>query len=241
MVAYPKPGRGAWTRTGGLLPGKPGGSGSTGYYRLSGAGEDPIGSLFLTGADTSHDAQVVTMGVMALQAAIGVEDDGWYGALTDRAMRLAQKRLGVEVDGVCGPATMKALLMAVITNFSTALGIPVAILGGLLQNESALDPAAVGVNGMDHGLAQINLGAHPDVALNQALDPAFAIHFSAEDLIGSHDSWKGRTSVDPWKIAIAHHNSPLLAKRWAVSGVAPVEAGRAFQIEDYVNRVLAIW
>jgi hypothetical protein len=238
---YPKPGRGAWTLTGGLLPAKPGSKVTRGYYRLSVGTEPPIGSTYATGTDTSHHALVVHYGVQAIQMLLGIEADGWFGPLTDQAVRTAQRNHALEVDGIVGADTMRQLLRPVLVNIGEVTGVAVPILGGLLANESALDPAAVGINGQDHGLAQINLGAHKDVSVLDALTPDYAIHWSAEELAEVHDSWQGRTIVDPWKIAIASHNSPLLAKRWAVTGKAPVVDGRLFQIEEYVDKVLTSW
>lgn len=242
MLTYPKPGRGAWRLLGGLLPAKPGSASRVGYYRLNQGTEKPIGSQWALNMDADHHAEVVHLGVRALQQLVGAQVDGWFGPETASKLVAAQASLGVEVDGIVGPSTMRALLLAHITHIAAITHVPVAVLGGLLIHESALDPAAVGVNGEDHGLAQINLAAHrASVRLSEAMNPEFAIHWSAGDLAQEFETWEGRTTADPWKIAIAHHNSPLLAKRWALSGQPPIVAGRIFQIEEYVNAVLAAW
>lgn len=242
MVNYPKPGRGAWRVLGGLLPARPGSTSKVGYYRLNQAGEKPIGSTWVTKTDLSHHAEAVYLGVLALQRLVLATTDGWYGPQTHAKVLAAQKSLGLEVDGIVGPDSMRQFLLPHIMHTSAVTQVPVPVLGGLLTHESALDPAAVGVNGEDHGLAQINLAAHrASVPLTDAMDPLFALHWSAEDLYQEWDTWDGRTPADPWKIAIAHHNSPLLAKRWAQTGVPPIVEGRLFQIEEYVNSVLAAW
>ncbi len=242
MTTYPSPGRGAWRRTGGLLPAKPGGTGRMGYYRLNVAAEAAIGSGWLTRADSSHHAEAVMLGVVAIQKLVGATPDGWYGPLTGAKVVLAQARRGVEADGILGPATMRALLGDMVADRASAAGVPIRILGGIVTHESLLDPAAVGINGLDHGIAQINLGVHQaEVTLANAMDPEYALHWTAEDLAMVHAQWEGKTSADPWDIAIAHHNSPLLAKRWAIAGVAPVVEGRLFQIEDYVEAVKVAW
>lgn len=243
--SYPSPGRGAWTRTGGLLPGKPGGTGSYGYYRLAAASETPVGSGWLTKADTTHHAEAVALGVRALQNLVGLSGgavDGWYGQDTDKAVVAAQKKAGVEADGIAGRTTMKALLTPVIENTARTYRVPVEILGGLLVNESALDLAAVGVNGQDHGIAQINMGAHGDVVtLEQVMDPRFAAEWSAKELAETYNRWNGRTTASAWDIAIANHNSPLLAKKWALAGTPPFVEGRVFQIAEYVAKVHESW
>lgn len=242
MSTYPAPGRGAWRTTGGLLPGKPGGTGTVGYYRLAVATEAPVGSTWITKADTSHHAECVWLGVKALQQLIGAQADGWFGPQTSLKLIAAQKRWGIEADGIAGPTTLKAALTETITTVAATAGVPVALLGGLLVHESGLDPAAVGVNGIDHGLAQINLSAHAaEVTAAKAMDTLFALQFSAEDLSHIHTVWDGKTKADPWDVAIANHNSPKLARQWAIAGVPPFVPGRVFQIEDYVLRVRESW
>jgi hypothetical protein len=226
---------------GGLLPAKPGGTGSTGYYRLAHGEETPIGSAWIRRTDTSHHAQCVYYGVVSLQEALEIEPDGWFGPQTDAALRRFQTVMGLEVDGLAGPTTMKALFTPAIRAAAATHEVPIQVMGGLVMNESSMDPAAVGINGADHGLCQINLNVH-DIELDQALDPAFALDWSAEDLRRVHDRWDRESSrVDPWHIAIANHNSPKMARQWAVSGTAPFEPGRLFQIEDYTLRVLTLW
>jgi hypothetical protein len=243
MTTYPAPGRGAWRITGGLLPAKPKSTTRVGYYRAATAGEDPIGSTWLTKADTTHHAEVVWMGVKAIQGFIGVTEDGWLGPQTAQRIRQVQGRLGVEVDGIIGQATMRALLNEMVADIAGACGVPASILGGILAHESSLDPAAVGVNGRDHGLAQINLDPVFDgsAQLAAAMDPGEAIHWTAENLAHTHANWEDRTSADPWDVAIASHNSPELARRWARSGQPPVVEGRLFQIADYVAAVRTAW
>jgi hypothetical protein len=240
---YPAPGRGAWRQTGGLLPAKPGQKGSVGYYRNAAAGETPIGSAWVTKADTSHDAEAVHYGVRALQQLVGAGVDGWLGAESDTNIIAAQTKAKVEADGIVGPTTMRALLTPLILDTAAANDVPAKILGGLALTESGLDPAAVGVNGQDHGIVQINLGAHPTTTLQQALDPGYALHFAAEDLSMVFRRYYGKTknNVDPWLIAVANHNSPLLAKRWALEGEAPYVEGRVFQIADYVQKIMTCW
>lgn len=240
MAKYPAPGRGAWRQSGGLLPGRPGGAGR-GYYRAAVGTETPVGSAWLREEDAGHDAYCVHLGVKAIQRLVGALADGWFGPATAAAVAAAQARHRVEADAIVGPASMRAFLTPLIQDLATHNAVPVVILGGLLVNESALDPACVGVNGMDHGLAQINLGAHEKITVDQALNVEFAVEFTVNDLSMRHSLWFGRTKADPWDIAIAAHNSPALAKRWAQEGKPPVVAGRPFQIEEYVARVRAAW
>src|SRR5436309_7624012 len=99
MAYTPDPkGRGAWTRTGGLLPSAPGGAGTTGYYRLSAPGEKAVGAAYALGIATTDAERAVNFGVRAIQKLCGLTGadlDGWYGTVTDRAVRATQSRLGV--------------------------------------------------------------------------------------------------------------------------------------------------
>lgn len=244
MSDFSVPGRGAWTTRGGLLRLKPGSTNSAGYYRMATAGETPVGSDFATGRDLGHDAEVVNLGVLAIQKLAGLagsDVDGWYGGLTDQHVRAYQQSLGLKVDGIVGQATMRAALSPMVENVAARYGVPAGLLGGLCTNESSLDPAAVGTNGFDHGIAQINLKAHPNVSVKNAMDPHFSLLFAALDMQQTHDRWSHRTLADPWDIAIANHNSPLLASQWASTGVAPIVPGRIFQISEYVERVHHAW
>lgn len=225
---------------GGLLPAKPGGTGSIGYYRLAKGEETPIGSGWINHSDTSHHAECVFYGVAAIQEVLDVENDGWFGPKTDKSTRYYQQVMNLEQDGVIGPTTARSMFTPQIRSAAARYDVPESVLGGLVMNESAMDPAAVGTNGADHGLCQINLNAHA-VDVGDALNPTFALDWTAEDLRSVWDRWNGHTKVDAWTIAIANHNSPKLAKQWALSGVPPFEAGRLFQIEDYTLRVLSLW
>lgn len=240
-------GRGSWTRKGGLLPGKPGGTGTFGYYRLAAAGEVQVGSAWVLGRDKSDAAHAVNAGVKVIQRGVGIptaQCDGWFGKDTDNAVKAFQTAHGLYVDGVVGPATTKEILRPILAAYTSL--VPLDILGGMSVWESALDPAAVGVNGYDHGLAQINLQAHSaTVTYDQAMDADFAYSWSAKDMRAIHDRWVGQTAADPWDIACANHNSPKDALAWAKAG-APVWSQQRYddgfiQIDEYVRRVRSSW
>jgi hypothetical protein len=242
------PGRGAWRLAGGLLPIKPGSASRVGYYRLSAPSETAVGAAYVrtTVPVRTYSTMAVNLGVKAIQRLCGMNEqdaDGWFGAKTDAAVRAAQVAGKVAQDGIVGPGTMRALLTPVLQDQAIDFQVPLLILGGLMVLESALDPGAVGVNGVDSGLVQINRGptAHPEVTPADAFDPAYAAAWTAEQLRGVHDQWADKTDADPWDIAIAAHNSPVLATQWARASVPPRVPGRVIQIEDYVIKVRTGW
>lgn len=50
--------------------------------------------------------------VAALQRALGIDDDGWFGGGTERAVRDFQHANGLVVDGIAGPATLAKMGLA---------------------------------------------------------------------------------------------------------------------------------
>lgn len=246
------PGRGAWTQDGGLLPLTPTSRNRTGYYRAPGESEAMIGKPYVmlpkTGAG-SFTRLVVFEAVKVLQRLVGAYDDGLLGLATGQQIKAAQRRLGLEADGICGPATMRALFVPIVTEIGRVRRVPVDVLGGIAVWESGLDPAAVGVNGYDTGPCQINLGADAAVEGNftvaQVVDPVWSLTWSATELRRVYDRWRGKTTADPWDIAVANHNSPRSAQTWAQTGKPPFSQDREDhgfpQIDEYVARARASW
>jgi soluble lytic murein transglycosylase-like protein len=229
-------GRGAWPTNGAggtLNNGKPGP-----YYEVAPTGVAAVGSQ--PKVDASHAA--VTYGVKAIQArcnAAGYRDgaghaltvDGWYGALTGQAVAAAQKALKLTADGSVGPTTAKALFAPLATEVGAQKKIPSGYLCGQVRTESSFDPGAVGyVTNNDCGIAQINLGYHPDVTIEQAFDPSFAIGWMGAYLTAAHANSDYRNR---WDCAIASYNDPGAARSWAATGKAPNAA-----IAAYVESVM---
>lgn len=239
------PGRGAWTRKGGLLPIRPTSTNPYGFYRAALAGETPVGAAWVRGTDKSDSAHSVWAAVCELQKRLGftgADVDGWLGAKTGEAILARQKALGLTADGIAGPGTMEALLRPEIEAVARRYAIPAYALGGISFHESGADLAAVGVNGVDHGGMQINLQAHEaTVTWAQAMDYAFALDWSARDLKRVIDRWTGKTKADPVDIAIANHNSPRAAQQWAIAGQPVPDPSRSFPIEQYVDDVHDAW
>lgn len=243
------PGRGAWTKIGGLLPLSPTSTNPAGYYRPphTTKGEVMVGSAWASGRNKTYHTHVVYEAVKTLQRLVGTPADGWLGDKTGAAIVAKQRQYGLVTDAIAGPTTLRALLTPLFHEIATKYRIPVSVLGGVCLWESRLDPGAVGVSGYDTGIAQINLSAAAakDFTLEQVLDPRFSLDFTARDMRRVYDRWNGRTSVDLLDIIVANHNSPSLAQEWAVTGEAPFSQNREdrgfLQIDEYVTHARTSW
>lgn len=59
-----------------------------------------------------------------------------------------------------------------------------------LKCESSLNPRAIGDHGNSYGIAQIHLPSHKDITKEEALDPEFAIGWTAYQFsLGNHNQW----------------------------------------------------
>lgn len=221
-------GRGAWTTTGKS-------NGSRYYAYRDGIAED--------GTFPTRDVnfQAVNLGVKAIQSRINdygyspaLIEDGTCGPETRAAIKWVQTKLALVVDGVAGPTTCKALWKDLQIWYGGIYHVPASQLYGFMMLESGADPAAVGVTTpSDRGLNQINLVAHPNITVEQAFDPHFAINYTAKRLGDARAQFSGKGVDLKNYCAIAQHNSPLAAKQWYEAGSPPNE-----KIAKYVELVL---
>lgn len=228
-------GRGAWSKVG-----KDNGSR---YYQAI-VGKPWDGSF--PNKDVNY--QAVTLGVMALQRRANqyaywygrkpVIVDGNFSPLDRELIKFVQVKLGFtgsQVDGVVGPTTSKAMFRDLVTWFSAINNVPPEHVWGMTSLESAFDPGAVGyTTPTDRGLCQINLVAHPNVTVEQAFDPTYALNYTADRLAKARAQFSGKGPDLQRDCSIAQHNSPLAAKQWYEIGwVGPDE-----KIAKYVALVL---
>lgn len=69
-------------------------------------------------------------------------------------------------------------------------GVSLLALTNTLQCESKLNPHAIGDHGHSYGIAQIHMPSHPNITKTQALDPAFAIDWTAKQFSeGKSSMW----------------------------------------------------
>jgi hypothetical protein len=215
-------GRSAWSKTGvggtlewdGRTPGR--------YYCLAASGMPLVGSGGWKSKDVNERA--VHGGVLAIQRALTrrgypVDATGTFDVDTRNATRkFRQEEMG-ETDtwGGVGPSTAKALLLIDLKRACSKKGMRKnwPVVCGVVQNESAWDPGAVGyVKPVDIGLAQINGDAHPDMSERDRLDPIFAFTFIVTYLTNAMRALDG--NIDH---AIASYNLGITGcKRWIAAG-----------------------
>lgn len=157
--------------------------------------------------------------------------DGLFGNRTKTAVLSFQKEKHLYVDGIVGRKTATALFDLRADAVEALNSMPGPYIHGLMRWESAYDPGAVGPNGMDKGLVQINLSAHTEISEAQALDPTFSIPYAATRMKSAKDSFASKPEI-AWDCAIAQHNSPRKAKIWFQTGSPPDD-----QIALYVTRI----
>lgn len=193
--------------------------------------------------DVSFNHRAVHLGVRGIQIMVNVSGDrlaldGVYGPAARNGVKRFQSRSGLLVDGIVGPVTARAMARGIIASSAAAKGVPAAHVWGMTELESGFDPSAVGVNGFDCGLNQINLdpvrGHGGQVTVDQAFNPVFAIGYTCSRLADARVKFGGKTASLLEYCSIAQHNSPLAAQQWYTAGVAPND-----QIAKYVQLVLA--
>lgn len=195
IIVYPEKGRAAWPFSGlggtlsadGTEPGR--------WFRAPAKGAT-VAKVGLTGyranrdnAECSINDYAVFRAVVAMQKFFGTPADGIWGSDTDAKVKIWQTEHGLTPDGVFGRLTARALWTPVIektaaqTDDSQRWLTKVTV--GHVTWESDFDAAAVGgTTPQDVGLGQINGPSHPDLTLDQRLDPVFTIKW----LVGFVDS-----------------------------------------------------
>jgi hypothetical protein len=192
------------------------------YYCVSVDGVRAVGS---GGWESpSGDERAVHGGVLAIQGALNrhrsaeLQLTGVFDIATRDAVADYQRAEIPELLpwGGVGSSTAKPLFQMDIHTVCEARDFEEwEVVCGVVQNESAWDPGAVGfVKPVDIGLAQINGEAHPTMNEQQRLEPIFAIDFIISYLTNAMRALSG--DVD---LAIASYNLGLSgARRWDSMG-----------------------
>lgn len=107
--------------------------------------------------------------------------------------------------------------------------VPLSLLYGLIAHESGWNMNAQNITPRErsYGLAQINLLAWPGISKGQALNPIFAMEWTAQKLRDRFQTYGS------WEAAVAAHNSPVAADYLARTGKFQTEKS-----SNYVNDVL---
>ena len=125
-----------------------------------------------------------------------------------------QKANSLIGDGQLGPKTAAKLFRKRTIAAQGQRGIPDDLAAKMTQLESGWDPGAIGrVDNNDTGIVQINMPSHPNISFEDALDPAWAIHWGAQHLKGNYDR------IKDWDGAVAAHNlGYFYANKWVQAG-----------------------
>lgn len=191
-------GRGAWSAVGGTLK-KSGKITIPGpYYMRPSKGVLAPGvaadDVLLAGGTPDLNEHAVWFGVLAVKTRlaelIGLVNardlvlNGRYGTGVRDAVAEWQVSEGLVGDGIVGPKTAEGLFLPVVQDVQNG-AVPWDIAAGLVKNESAWDPGAVGSSDFgDHGLCQLNQ-ASQKFTLDQSFNARTAIA-RLYDIINRH-------------------------------------------------------
>jgi hypothetical protein len=210
--AWPKAGTGGTLEWNGKTPGR--------YYCLAAPGMPLVGSGGWKSRDGNERA--VHGAVLAIQRAlrrrldIDLKVTGVYDVATRNAASAFRTSIGQDSWGGIGPFTAKELWLPELQALCHRRGIDQwQVVCGVVQNESAWDPGAVGyIKPVDIGLAQINGEAHPDMSERERLSPTFSFNFVISYLLNAMQRLDGNLDH-----AIASYNLGITgARRWLAAG-----------------------
>jgi len=210
--AWPKTGEGGTLEWNGKTPGR--------YYCLAAPGMPLVGSGGWRSKDPNERA--VHGAVLAIQRALRrrldtkLEVTGVYDRATAEAASAFRHGIGQDSWGGIGPYTAKELWLPELKALCHRRGIDQwEVVCGVVQNESAWDPGAVGyIKPVDIGLAQINGEAHPDMSERERLSPTFSFNFVINYLLNAMKRLDGNLDH-----AIISYNLGVTgAKRWLAAG-----------------------
>lgn len=181
--------------------------------------------------------EAVNLGVKSIenrlvQLGYSIKVDGVFGPKVEAAIRDFQSRNGITVSGQVGYNTGPALWHDVIKGVGASYPFPASIAWGIMKQESAGDPGAVGyLTPGDRGLYQYNTLVH-EIDYAQAHDFDWA---TEAVFVRLNQAWKKYMGHGPelrTNCTIAQHNAPAFADEWFQNGVPPNDT-----IQNYVSKV----
>lgn len=196
---------------------------------------------------------VVYRAVMAYQRALnrrlsaGLVIDGWFGEKTSEAVTNFQEKFSEKTGtpwGGIGPDTSKTLfewdVNKIVLAERNSTKVTSAMVSGTIRHESNWDAGAVGfVDVRDVGLAQINAAAHPDLTLEQRLDPMVSFKFVVNYYDNALAQLNGnvRDSIASYNLGIGG------ARRWISQGrpdwYTPTGQTQPRNVKAYIDSILA--
>ena len=245
-------GRGAWSRTGRggtlrksrtrITPGP--------HYLMHSDPNQTIGLraylLKTVGMPVEQDYLATFHAVVGIQALCAnylerpIMLDGLFEAKTHQAVLDVQAHAGLTHDGIVGPGTMAKLVEPVAKGASKAAGVRWSLTFALMQNESALDPGAIGVlDPNDWGLAQINSLANPHISFSDAMCPSFATRYVANRLkISIAEFGDERDAIASYNLGIGGTRQWIAAGRPDVWQPPYADAER--NVKVYIDRIFGL-
>lgn len=92
--------------------------------------------------------------------------------------------------GEPSPPPRPSTVPELITEYAGLYNLNEVVLRNTLYCESKLNPKAIGDHGASYGVAQIHLPSHPNISAEEALDPDFAIRWTAQQFSkGNQGMW----------------------------------------------------
>lgn len=219
-------GRGAFTRVGKD-------NGRSWYAWVKGSAIDG------SSPEKSFNHEAVHLGVKSIQGRLvqlgyALNVDGTYGPKVKRAIKDLQKRNGITPTGEVGYATSLLLWKDVIGGVGQSYNFPSGLVWGVMRQESAGDPGAVGYDTPgDRGLFQFNTLVHA-VTYDQAHDFDWATETMFTRFAGAWKKYAGKGVDLRTNCSIMQHKSPVSADLWYENEVSPGPIS-----SDYVSKVKA--
>jgi hypothetical protein len=128
-------------------------------------------------------------------------DGTTFGVTMAQQVTGFQLASGIKADGVVGPATARRLYRLRFAQIERDHAIPDHLVCKVCSLESGVDPGAVGVaDPADHGIMQINAKAHPEITLQEAFMPSFALSYFARSIATVY------AKLNDWDCAVAAWN-----------------------------------
>lgn len=184
------------------------------------------------------DRQTTGWPVFAVQRVLNkgysvkIVEDMAFGDITERAVKLVQKRRGIKQDGVVGPQTQASIADDLCARYEKAYpDIPAGLLPGVVAGESGKLIAAVSwgsPGGVDCGYTQKRVydsDYDDEAAIRRAFDAVYQVGLLANNLTDLSRVFLPRAGVDrnrelAWRLAVLNHNYPLAADQISRKGIA---------------------